>query len=185
MQHATKTNILQTYQVVVYDRALHPELFELKGRCVIQHDGYELESWITPGGHVLRFEADTGCVSELLTSQVGGLPDKGVVEAFPCAGERDFEHSFAPCKINYLTTVQTEQLSENLYLSTLEELTEHARDVEAVSHHWRDDTGECLSMLDIQRFSSEIHAQSYHLIAQGGLVLRTQTIFELTKPKTD
>ena len=30
----------------------------------------------------------------------------------------------------------------------------------------------------LARFRREVHAQTYHLIAQGGLVLRSQTIFE-------
>lgn len=33
-------------------------------------------------------------------------------------------------------------------------------------------------MIDTQRYNREIHAQAYHLIAQGGVVIRTQTIFE-------
>ena len=33
-------------------------------------------------------------------------------------------------------------------------------------------------MLDMQRYHREVHVQSYHLVAQGGIVVRTQTIFE-------
>jgi hypothetical protein len=77
-----------------------------------------------------------------------------------------------------MSTVQTETLSENLYIATLNELRAHARETEALVHQWRDDSGPCLSMLDIQRYAREVHAQSFHLIAHAGLVLRTQTIFE-------
>ena len=53
----------------------------------------------------------------------------------------------------------------------------HERD--ALMHLWEDpEGGRCASILDLQRFRKEIHAQTYHLLSQGGIVLRSQTIFE-------
>ena len=178
MNQTAKTNILQTYHLMLFDRALHPELVSLRERRVIQHGSYELEAWLTPGGHMLRFERGPTCLSELVTGEPGGLPSTGMVSSFPCAGERDFDRKFGEGAIGYMTTVQTEQLSENLYLSTLDEMRDFASDVEAISHAWSDETGHCLSLLDVQRFNREIHVQSYHMVAAGGIVLRTQTIFE-------
>ena len=178
MQHAAKQNSLQTYQVVVYDRALHPELFELRKRRSIQHGGYELESWLMPGGHALRFEHGGTCITELVTDQDSGLPDSGVVAAFLCAGERDFDTNFERVHLSYMTTVQTEQLSENLFLATHEEMLDYASEVDALCHKWDEASGPGLSVLDVQRFSKEMHVQSYHLVPSGGIVLRTQTIFE-------
>jgi hypothetical protein len=178
MSLPAKSNSLQSYQVVLYNRALHPELFPLKGRKVVKHGEYELEGWVMPGAHLLRFEHRKVCASELLTDQEDNLPATGVVSAFLCAGERDYEHRFTEETATYMTTVQTETLSENLYLATFKEILEFSREADAVVHKWADDSGPCLSMLDLQRYNKEVHAQSYHLIAQGGIVLRTQTIFE-------
>ena len=44
--------------------------------------------------------------------------------------------------------------------------------------HAHNSNGRNLSMVDVQRLTKEVHAQSYHLIAATGLVIRTQTIFE-------
>jgi hypothetical protein len=75
--------------------------------------------------------------------------------------------------------VQTETLSENLYTATYNELLEFAREEDAAAHTWADNEGgRNLSFVDVQRFRKEIHAQGYHLIAAGGLVVRTQAIFE-------
>lgn len=178
MSLPVKSPNLQSYQVFLYGRALHPELFPLKGRRVIRHGNYEFEVWIMQGAHLLRFEHATLCACELLTDQDGKLPEVGVVSGFLAAGERDYEHRFIKDKVTYMTTVQTETLSENLYVSTYEEMLDYARTSDALTHRWRDDAGECLSMIDLQRFNREIHAQSYHLIAHGGVVIRTQTIFE-------
>jgi hypothetical protein len=173
-----KPNSLQAYQVLLYSRALHPELFALKGRKVVRHGNYEFEVWAMAGAHLLRFEKGGLCACELVTGDEGRLPQSGIVSAFLCAGERDFEHRFEKDKVVYMTTVQTETLSENLYISTMDEMLDYARGTDALCHRWTDESGECLSMIDTQRYNREIHAQAYHLIAQGGIVIRTQTIFE-------
>lgn len=175
---STNPNILQSSQVTLYQRALHPELFNLQGRRVIKHGDYEFEAWLMPGEHVFRFERNGWCVCELLSDKDSGLPQTGIVDSFYCAGEHEYEHAFKTQSTAFMTNVQTEQLSENIYLATLEEMREHAAAEDALSFEWEDEGGRCLSLLDIQRYSREVHAQSYHLLARGGVVLRTQSIFE-------
>lgn len=176
MSISSKMTTLQTLQLLLYGRALHPELFELKARKVVRHGAYELEAWVLEGAHVVRFGFGKACYTELVTDREVGLPD-GPIEAFLCAGERDFDKRFTADGVNYMTSVQTEQLTENLYLATYDELNDFAREVEAVVHRW-DDGGPCLSMLDIQRYDQEVHVQAYHMSARGGVVLRTQSLFE-------
>jgi hypothetical protein len=178
MNFPAKTNVLQSYQVVLYNKALHPELFPLKGRQVVRHGEYELEAWIMPGAHILRFEYKTLCVSELVTDQDKKVPAAGVVTAFLCAGERDFEHKFVKDKVNYVTMVTTETLSDSLYQSSYQEMVQHARVNRSLAHLWNDEGGKCLSLIDIQHSLGYVHADSYHFVASAGLVLRTQTIFE-------
>jgi hypothetical protein len=166
----------------LYRRALHPELFRIRGRRTISHNGYEFEAWVMAGTHLLRFQNGSQCATELITDQEDGIPDRGIIAALPCAGERDHEQEYGD-SVKYVSTVQTEQLPESLYKATYDELIEFGRESEALIHEWKDDDGgRCASILDTQRYRREVHAQSYHLTAQGGLVLRTQTIFEIAKP---
>lgn len=169
---------LQTYQSILYSRGVHPELFDIRARRGIRHGRYGFEAWLLPGRHVLVFEFAGHCLTEHVTDQERGLPDAGVVEAFLCAGERELERQFEDSKIGYMTSAQTEQLGENLFQATYEELDELARDTKALTHRWNDESGRCLSLVDTQRFSREVHIQCYHMIAREGLVLRTQSIFE-------
>jgi hypothetical protein len=178
MSMPVKGNSLQSYQVLLYNRALHPELFPLKGRRVVRHGAYEFETWVMEGAHLLRFEHTTVCACELLTAQEGKLPEAGLVTGFLAAGERDYEHRFGKDRVTYMHTVQTETLSENLYLATYDEMMDYARTADTLLHKWEDESGRCLSLIDMQRFNKEIHAQCYHLVATGGIVIRTQAIFE-------
>ncbi len=172
-----KSASLQAYRLILYRRALHPELFNIKSRRVLTHGEYEFEAWVMPGQHVMRFQRDTVCATELITSGDLQLPQRGLVTAMPCAGEKDHDHPFSD-DVNYMTTIQTETLPENLYASTYEELVEFGQESEALMHFWNDDFGPCVSILDSQRWRKEVHAQSYHLLAAGGIVIRSQTIFE-------
>lgn len=180
MHQPTKSSVgTPTHHVILYKRALHPELFSLKGRRTITHGAYELESWLMQGSHVLRFQHKNFIACELVTDRDGGLPTNGAVATFPALGEKDYDHPFTEQRVKYLTTVQTETLSDNLYGATYQEMLDLAEETDALLHTWTgQDGGKNLSMLDLQRYSREVHAQSYHLIANGGLVLRTQTIFE-------
>jgi hypothetical protein len=171
---------VQAHQVLLYDRALHPDLFPLRKRKVVRHSGYEFEAWVMSGAHLLRFENGPLCTSELLGDDESRFPSSGIVNAFLCITEREFEHRFVKERVTYMNAVQTENLSENLYHSTYEELLENGRAADALIHEWEDDCGRCLSLIEVQRYHGEIHAQCYHMIAaQNGLVLRTQSLFEM------
>lgn len=178
MNSPSKSSNLQAYRMVLYRRALHPELFRVKSRKTIEHGEYSFEAWLMAGSHLLRFEYAGACGTELITDQEDGIPDRGVVAAIPCAGERDHEQAFGD-KIRLVSTLQTETLPESLYAAMYQELVAFGKENDAMIHTWIDeDGGKCASILDLQRYRTEIHAQSYHLMSQGGLVLRTQSIFE-------
>jgi len=170
---------MQMFRLMVYCRALHPELFDLQGRrCHRQHE-YESENWILPGGHVVRFQHGGYTLSEVVIDMGDHLPEQGLIHALPCIGEKDFEIE-DQSRLGYVTTVQTEVLTENLYRATYEEMTDFAREIGALWHAWEsEEGGQQLSILDTQNYRREFHIQSYHLVESTGTVLRTQSIFEI------
>ncbi len=182
MSLSARQNLLQTYQLILYGRALHPEHMALKARRVVRHADYELEAWVMPGQHALRFEHKGLCCTEYVTDQDRNIPTAGIITSHLCATEKDYEHKFQKDAVVYLSTVQTETLPEAIYATTFDELMDFGRQNAALVHLWEDQAGRCLSMIDIQRLNSEVHAQCYHMVASAGLVLRTSSLFELTQP---
>ncbi len=77
--------------------------------------------------------------------------------------------------------MQTEILSELLYLGTYNEMLEHGRDSDGLMTVWTEDGAAKpnLSLIDVQRFAEAVHVQSYHLRSDCGLVLRSQSIFQI------
>ncbi len=179
MSISHKSSNTQLFRLMIYHRALHPELFELQGRRCHRHGDYEVEVWITAAGHVARFQVGGQYLTEAVLENGDHLPEHGLVHALPCLGEKDFELE-PQGRIGYVTTVQTESLTDNLYGATLRELRDFAQESNGLIYEWKDGEGNpCLSLLDVQKYKKEFHLQSYHLIGSTGLVLRTQSIFEV------
>jgi len=179
MSLSNKSPGIQVFRLMVYQRALHPELFRIQDRRTLRTADYEMEAWVMPGGHALRFQARGQCLTEVVTDQEVQLPERGLLHALPCIGEKEFEEDIADT-VRFVSAVQTENLSDNLYQATYDEMRDFAEESGAMVHAWSNPGGgQNLSVFDLQRFKGELHSQSYHLIASGGFVLRTQSIFEL------
>ena len=99
-----------------------------------------------------------------------------MIASLPCAGEREHECKAAE-KVDYMTSVQTETLEPHLYRSTFLEMLEYAGSPDCIHHRWREAEGENLSVLELQRYNDELHMQTWHLRADTGLVLRSQSVF--------
>lgn len=166
------------FRMMLYRRALHPELFSLSQRRCDRHGEYEVESWISPAGHLVRFSIDGQQLTECVVDSGDHLPETGLAHALPCLGEKEYELE-PEDRLGYCITLQTESLTENLYQSTLREMDEFAREIGALCHRWETPSGLNLSLIDAQKYKREYHVQSYHLIASNGTVLRTQSIFEI------
>lgn len=179
MSASNKSTSAPVFRLMLYQRALHPELFRIQGRRTITAGHYELEAWIMPGGHAMRFQTAGQCITEVVTGQDLTLPERGLLQSVPCIGEKEHEQEVGD-SVNFVTAVQTENLSENLYTATYNEMRDFAAETQAMTYAWTDDDGgQNLTIVDLQRFRGEVHAQAYHLLAPGGFVLRTQSIFEL------
>ena len=169
----------QLFRLMVYRRALHPELLNIQRRCVDRHGDYEVESWLAPLGHVIRFEVGGKSLTEVVIEKGDHLPEMGLVHALPCLGEKDFEME-PESGIGYVTTIQTEALSDNLYLATYQEMCDFAHESNAMIHEWKNDDGiKNLSIIDSQKYKKEFHLQTYHMVGAHSMVLRTQSIFEV------
>lgn len=181
MSVSHKSSNVQLLRLILYRRPLHPELFALESRRTDRHGEYEVESWICASGHVVRFQIDGQTLTETVIDGGDHLPETGLVHALPCIGEKDFELTDED-RLNYVTTIQTETLTDNLYNATLAEMRDFVRETGALSHNWQaEDGSQCLSVLDAQKYKREFHIQSYHLLGSSGTILRTQSIFEIAR----
>ncbi|MFN3168355.1 MAG: hypothetical protein ACE37H_14955 [Phycisphaeraceae bacterium] len=174
----SKSPIAQIPKLMLYKRPLHPELFTFKGRRVDRHGDYEVETWLVNGGHVVRFILDGRSLVEAVLEGNDHLPESNLAHALPCLGEKEYEYE-DDGNIGYLTTLQTESLTENLYLATYREMKDFAQEVGGLWFEQDTPAGPNMYVLDCQKYKKEFHVQGYHLTANNGNVLRTQSVFEI------
>ena len=175
----TKSSSPHAYAMLLYRRAVHPEFFGIEARRKVQHGDYEYEGWIFKGGHCIRFQYGAISFCEVVVDNPTSLPDRGLAGTLPCAGEHDHDEKITE-EINYMTSIQSESLSDHLYLGTYKEMLQHGRDSDSLMVAWSEPNGkQNLSLIDLQRFRNELHVQSFHLRAASGLVLRTQSMVQL------
>ena len=178
MSFASRTSSLQSYHMLLYRNGVHPEFFNIEGRKRIEHMNYEFEIWNFNGGHVCMFDFEGVCLVEVVTPELEHLPERGLVSTTPCAGEKDHQSTFGE-RITFMTSIQTETLTDHLYLGTYEELLDHGRSEDCLVSHWQGlDGQQNLSLVELQRYSDQVHVQGYHLQSDCSMVLRTQSIFQ-------
>lgn len=175
-----KPSTLHAFQVTLFDATLPQDFLYPRGRRALSNHEYLIESLVMSGAHALRFDFKDQSIVELVNEHDRVVPLQHRVVSFSCPQEKDYEHRFSNWGLVYMTSVQTETLPESLYRETYEELMDFGRQNGALVHLWKNEEGPCLSMVDLQKYNGQAHAQSYHMVATGGLVLRTQTIFELS-----
>ena len=99
-----------------------------------------------------------------------------------CAGERDHEQEFGD-RVTLITSMQMELLPDHLFGDSYKELVDFATETQAKLICFTGEDHHGASIIDMQRYNDQLHTQSYHLHSKYGLVLRTQSIFEL-KPES-
>ena len=174
----SKSPIAQIPKLMLYKRPLHPELYTFHARRVDRHGDYEVETWLVQGGHIVRFILDGQSLVEAVLEGNDHLPESNLAHALPCLGEKEYEYE-QEGPLGYFTTLQTESLSENLYLATYREMKDFASEVGGLAYEQETPAGPNLYVLDCQKYKKEFHVQGYHLTANNGSVLRTQSVFEI------
>ncbi len=171
-----KLTSLQSYTMLLYRKAVHPEFFGIEGRQHVEQGGAESEAWIFRGGHCVRFQAGDSVLCEVVTDNPAVLPDRALNVQFPCAGEHDHDERMSP-KHHFYTTIQTETLSEHLYLGEYKELLARARGSQSLLSMWKDAQDRPnLSVVEMSRSTAGLNIEAWHLRSDCGLILRSSSM---------
>lgn len=181
MSHRTKQRRSGGLTLLLYQRTLHPELFQILASEKVSRRAYEAEIWLVEGGHVTTFVAGKNTLTEVVFTGNEEYTDRGLIQKVPCRGEKYHEMQAGPIK--YMISTQEEQLTQTLYDATKHEIQTYAsrRELMSASTPGNGDRGATLSVLDIERRSHELLVQSFHLFDENLMVMKTQAIIEMSK----
>jgi hypothetical protein len=181
MSHRTKQRRSGGLTLLLYQRTLHPELFQILASEKVSRRAYEAEIWLVEGGHVTTFTAGKNTLTEVIFTGGEEYTDRGLIQKVPCRGEK--YHEMQAANVKYMISTQEEQLTQTLYDATKQEIATYAarRELMTAETPGNGDRGATLSVLDIERRSHELLVQSFHLFDENLMVLKTQAIIEVVK----
>jgi hypothetical protein len=182
MANRTKQRRSSGLTLTLFQRMLHPELFNILGSEQVSRRAYDADIWLVEGGHAVTFTAGRNTLAEVILNSTTPVTDRGLVQTIPCRGERNHETTSGG-NIKYMISTQEEQLTQPLYDATRNEIAAYAakRELMTAETPASSEYGSALSVLDIERRSHELLVQSFHLFDELQLVVKTQGIFEVTR----
>ena len=176
-----QTQSVSTLQFRLYDRPLHPELFDIYRDYQVVKNAYEAQIWITGCTHVIGFYRGGTCLVEVTADAAAELPARGLVMQVPFRGERNRQ-----CKraggINYMMSFQVESMSAMVYAKTHHELARLGaqRGMFVPFPMWMTRTPLTpFTFIDCAAKPNELHVFTFHAFPEDLTIVKTQSIFEL------
>ena len=167
-------------QFFLYDRPLHPELFDIYDSHRVAKDGYEAQVWVTGISHLIGFYRGEATVVELIAESGAELPERGRLLSVPFRGEKDQEFTHVD-GIRYMMSFQVETMSARLYARAHDELAGQAdkRGLFVPFPEWAINALTPFTYIDYEAKVRELHVFAYHAFPDELTLVKTQSIFEL------
>jgi hypothetical protein len=172
---------LATMQYWLFERPLHPELFEIYEEAHLLKGGYEARLWVTGCTHVLQFHRGGETLAEAVAEAAAPLPSRGKLLCRPFRGERAHERK-DPGGIDYMVNFQAEVMSPHVYAQTHHELVrqgEKGGGLFVPFPQWRHDALTPFTYLRFDAGAETLHVLGFHAFPEARTLLKTQSIFEL------
>lgn len=163
----------------VYDRPLHPELFDVLAARRVRRDGYALAVRVTPTGHVLEWRQGDACITEVTTTADEELPDAGRRLAHRFGGEQRGRCEIAG-SVRYQVSTHAEVLPPEVYLHVHEELAADGAK-RGMLFHFRPHHRLGLTPLGFvtaEALPSGLSVAAFHTFPEEFTVIKTQSLIE-------
>ena len=165
----------------LYNRPLHPELFDIYHDRNIVKNGYEAQIWVTGCTHVIGFYRDRASIVEVTADAEAELPARGLLLETPFRGEKAHERKRAE-GINYMVNYQVETMSPAVYSKTHHELARQGsrRGLFVPFPKWMSRSLTPFTYIDYEAKPNELHVFTFHAFPEDLTLIKTQSLFELS-----
>lgn len=180
---APKTNLaVSELSFSLYQRPLHPELFNIYSKRHLKTEKYETFIWATGCSHVATVCAKGMFLTELISIPGQLLPKKGLVEKFRFKGRKNHKCT-AGRGLNYMTDFQVEKMSPNLYRQSHTDLEKFSRNRGVFINFPQSAVAglEPFSYIDFEARKNELHIHAFHAYPEQVTIIKTQSLFDFRK----
>jgi len=177
---APRTNVaVGELSFSLYQRPLHPELFDIYARRHLRTEGYETHIWETGCAHVIGVFVKDLCLTELISAPGQTLPKRGLIERFRFRGRRSHKCTLSR-GLSYMTEFQVEKMSPNVYRKSHTDLERFARNRGLFVRFPKLAVGglEPFSYIDFEARRDELHIHAFHAFPDQVTIVKTQSLVD-------
>jgi hypothetical protein len=163
----------------LFQRPLHPELFQIYAKRQLKTDKYEADIWVTGCTHVVSVYSGDMCLSEVVSSPRQMLPQRGLIERFQFRGPRSHKCTLSR-GVNYMTDFQVEKMSPNLYRQSYVDLERFARNRGMFIKFPELEAGglQPFCYIDFEARRTELHIHTFAAYPDQITMIKTQSLFD-------
>jgi hypothetical protein len=163
----------------LFQRPLHPELFQIYAKRHINTEKYEAIIWITGCTHVISVFTDDICLTEVISAPGQMLPSRGLIERFQFRGPRSHKCTLSR-GVSYMTDFQVEKMSPNLYRQSHTDLERFARNrgLFVKFPELETDNLQPFCYVDFEARKSELHIHAFAAYPDQVTMIKTQSLFD-------
>jgi len=163
----------------LFQRPVHPELFQIYAKRRLQTPNYEAEIWVTGCTHVVSVYVENTWLSEVVSSPGQMLPQHGLIERFQFRGPRSHKCTLSK-KMSYMTDFQVEKMSSNLYRQSHLDLERFARNHGIFVKFPKLGVGglQPFCYIDFESKQSELHVHTFAAYPDQVTMIKTQSLFD-------
>ena len=163
----------------LFQRPLHPELFQIYASRQLKTEKYEAIIWVTGCTHVVSVFAGDACLSEVVSSPGQLLPHRGLVERFQFRGPRTHKCTLSR-GVSYMTDFQVEKMSPNLYQQSHKDLERFAsnRGVFVTFSDIQVGDLQPFCYVDFEARRTELHIHTFAAYPDQVTMIKTQSLFD-------
>jgi hypothetical protein len=180
IMESPQTNIaIEELTFSLFQRPLHPELFQIFRKKELKTEKYEVNIWVTGCTHVVSVFAGDVCLSEVVSTPGQMLPQRGLVERFQFRGPHSHKCTLSR-GLSYMTDFQVEKMSPNLYRQSHADLERFARNRGLFVQFAGSETDglKPFCYVDYEARRTELHIHTFSAYPEQVTMIKTQSLFD-------
>jgi hypothetical protein len=163
----------------LFQRPLHPELFQIYAQRQLKTEKYEAIIWVTGCTHVVSVFAGDVCLTEVISAPGQMLPHRGLIERFQFRGPRSHKCTLSK-GVSYMTDFQIEKMNPTLYRQSHTDLERFARNRGLFVNFPEMEVGSLdpFCYVDFEPRSTELHIHTFAAYPEQVTMIKTQSLFD-------
>jgi hypothetical protein len=176
----TQQTQLDSLCLYLYERPLHPELFEIFREIQATTRNYESNVWITGCSHVVAMHTGAMTLCEVVDDEDAPLPGRGRIMTMPFTRDKSFSREY-PCGLSYTMNLQVESMSRRVYWEMHKDLIKLGakRGNFVAFPQWRHKDLVPFTYLSCEARPNRLHSVAFHAFPANRTVTKVQSVFEL------